>query len=88
MYNNMHVLSTNFAKMLVWRSLLTQYAYSSTCTLLILCVIALNINYQSSKLGYRRKYTQRYETNGVPGASHARGQTLFWPPHPTRSWQH
>jgi len=38
-----------------WRSLLTQYAYSSTCTLLILCVIALNINYHRSKLGYRRK---------------------------------
>ena len=32
-----------------WRSLLTHYAYSSTRTLLILCVIALNINYQRSK---------------------------------------
>jgi len=38
-----------------WPSLLTQYAYSSTRTLRILCVIALNINYQGSKLGYRRK---------------------------------
>jgi len=37
-----------------WRSLLTLYAYSSTRTLLILCVIALNINYQRYKLGYRR----------------------------------
>jgi len=32
-----------------WRSLLTHYAYSSTRTPLILCVIALNINYQRSK---------------------------------------
>jgi len=38
-----------------WRSLLTQYAYFSTSTPLILCVIALNINYQRSKLGYRRR---------------------------------
>jgi len=38
-----------------WRSLLTKYAYSSTRALLILCVIALNINYQRSKLGFRRK---------------------------------
>jgi len=38
-----------------WRSLLTQCAYSSTRTLLILYVIALNIDYQRFKLGYRRK---------------------------------
>ena len=31
------------------------YAYSSTPTPLILCVIAPNINYQRSKVGYRRK---------------------------------
>jgi len=31
-----------------WRSLLTQYAYSSTRTLLMLYVIALNINYIST----------------------------------------
>ena len=37
------------------RSLLTYYAYSSTCTPLDLCVIALNINYQRSRLRYRRK---------------------------------
>jgi len=35
--------------------LLTQYAHSSTRTLLILCVVALNINYQGCKLSYRRK---------------------------------
>jgi len=33
----------------VLANLLTHYAYSSTRTLLILCVIALNINYQRSK---------------------------------------
>jgi len=49
-YRHIHVFKPMF-----WRSLLTQYAYSSTCTLLVLCVIALNINYQCSKLGYRRK---------------------------------
>ena len=32
-----------------WRSLLTHYAYSSARTLLILCVIALNINHHRSK---------------------------------------
>jgi len=39
----------------LWRNLLTQYAYSSTRILLILCIIALNINYQHSLLKYRRK---------------------------------
>ena len=43
------------SKQTFWRSLLTQYAYSSARTLHILCVIALNINYQRFKLGYRRK---------------------------------
>jgi len=43
------------SKSMFWRSLLTQYAYSSTHTLLISCVIALNINYQRCKLGYRKK---------------------------------
>jgi len=47
---HIHVCKQTF-----WRSLLTQYAYSSTRTLLISCVIVLNINYQRSKLGYRRK---------------------------------
>jgi len=44
----------NVSKPTFWQSLLTQYAYS-TRTLLILCIIALNINYQRSKWGYRRK---------------------------------
>jgi len=43
------------SKQTFWRSLLTQYAYSSARTLHILCVIALNINNQRFKLGYRRK---------------------------------
>jgi len=34
------------------RGLFTQYAYFSTSTPLILCVIALDINYWRSKLGY------------------------------------
>jgi len=34
---------------------LTSYAYYSTRTPLILCVIELNVNYQRSRLGYRRK---------------------------------
>jgi len=38
-----------------WRSLLTQYAYYSARALFILYVIALNINYERSKLGYQRK---------------------------------
>jgi len=41
------------SKPMFWRSLLTQHAYSSTHTLLISCVITLNINYQR----IRRKYT-------------------------------
>jgi len=49
-WRHIHVYKPTF-----WRSLLTQYAYSSTRILLILCVIALNINYQRSKLGYWRK---------------------------------
>jgi len=49
-WRHIHVSRPTF-----WRSLLTKYAYSSTRTLLILCVIALNINYQRSRLGYRRK---------------------------------
>ena len=32
-----------------WRSLMTKYTYSSTRTLLRLCVVALNANYQRSK---------------------------------------
>jgi len=39
------------SKPMFWRILLTQYAYSSTGNLVISCVIALNINYQRSKLG-------------------------------------
>ena len=34
---------------------MTQYAYSSTRTLLNVCVITLKINYQRSNLRYRRK---------------------------------
>ena len=56
-WRHIHVSKPTF-----WRSLLTQYAYSSTRTLLTLCVITLNINYQCSKLGYWRKNTQRYDT--------------------------
>ena len=41
-------------KLMFWRSLLTWYAYSSTRTL-NLCVMVLNINYQLSRLAYRRK---------------------------------
>ena len=52
-WRHIHVSKPTF-----WR----RYAYSSTRTLHILCVIALNINYQRSKWGYRRKYTQRYDT--------------------------
>jgi len=37
------------SKSTFWQNMLTHYAYSSTRTLLILCVIALNINYQRSK---------------------------------------
>jgi len=40
-----------------WRSLLTHYAYSSARTLLILCVMALNINYHRSKAV---KHTHHY----------------------------
>jgi len=47
---HVHVFKPTF-----WRSLLTWYAYFSTSILLILCVVALNINYQRSKLGYQRK---------------------------------
>jgi len=51
------------SKSTFWRSLLTQYAYSFTRTLHISCVIALNLNYQRYRLGYRRKiHTQRYDT--------------------------
>jgi len=46
---NIHV-----SKGTIWRSLLT-YAYSSTRTPLNSCVIAPNINYQRSTLGYRKK---------------------------------
>ena len=42
--------------------MLTYYAYFSTSTPLILCVIALNMNCQRSKLGYRRKKIQRPDT--------------------------
>ena len=42
------------SKLTFWRSLLTWCAYSSTPTH-NLCVMALNINYQLSRLGYRRK---------------------------------
>jgi len=44
-WRHIYVLKPTF-----WRSLLTQYVYSSTCALLILRIIALNINYQRSKL--------------------------------------
>jgi len=37
-----------------WRSFLKLYAYSSTRTVIISCVIALDISYQRSKLGCRR----------------------------------
>jgi len=56
-WRHIHVSKPTF-----WRSLLTQYAYSSPRTVLILCVFALNINYQRSKFVYRRKYTQRCDT--------------------------
>ena len=39
------------SKPTIWQIFLTQYAYSSTRTPLILCVIALNLNYQRSTLG-------------------------------------
>jgi len=42
-------------KLMFWRSVLTRYAYSSTQTPLNLFVIALNTNYQRSRLGYRRE---------------------------------
>ena len=41
---------------------LSLFYVSNTSTPLILCVIVLNINYQRSKLGCRRKQTQRYDT--------------------------
>jgi len=41
---HIHVSKSTF-----WQNLLAHYAYSSTRTLLILCVIALNINYQRYK---------------------------------------
>jgi len=47
-----HTCHIHVSKPIFWRSLLTQYAYSSTHTPFILCVIALNLNYQHSKLGY------------------------------------
>jgi len=51
------------SKPMFWQSLLTQYAYFSKSAPLILCVIALNINYQRSKLGHRRKInSQRHDT--------------------------
>jgi len=46
---------TYVSKPTFWRSLLTQYAYSSTRNLLISYVIARNISYQLLKLGYQRK---------------------------------
>jgi len=46
----------------VFVNFLTQYACSSTRTSLILCAIALNINYQRFRLGYRSKYAQIYDT--------------------------
>ena len=51
-WRHVHVSKPTFR-----RSLLTLYAHFSTSTPLILCVIALNINYERSKLGYRRKTT-------------------------------
>ena len=47
---NIHVSKPPF-----WRSSLTQYAYILLHVLFILCVIALNINYQRSKLRCQRK---------------------------------
>jgi len=57
-----------------WRSLFTQYAYSSTRTLLILCVIALNINYQRSKFGFSEENTtnataQQFITAKISGCA-------------------
>jgi len=49
-WHHFHVSKQTF-----WRSLLTKYVYLSTSTPLILCVVALNTNYQRSKLGYRRE---------------------------------
>jgi len=45
----------HLSKPTFWRSLLRYYAYSSTRTPFNLCVMVLNINYQHSRLGYRRK---------------------------------
>jgi len=65
----------HFSKPTFWWSWLTQYAYSSTRTVLILCVIALNINNQRPKLDYRRKIhlTQQFTTAKIPGCSLKQG---------------
>ena len=49
-WRHIHVSKPTFC-----RSLLTQYAYSSTRISLNFCVIELNINCQRSTLGYRRR---------------------------------
>ena len=49
-WRNIYVSKPTFS-----RNLLTQYAYTSTGTLIILCVIALLIIYHLSRLWYRRK---------------------------------
>jgi len=65
----------NVSKTTLSRSVLMQYEYSSTRTLLILCVIALNINYQRSTLGYRRKihstlrHSQQFKTAIISGCA-------------------
>ena len=58
-WGHIHISKPTF-----WKSLLTQYAYYSTRTLLIrfctiLCVTVLTLNYHCFNLGYRSKNTQR-----------------------------
>jgi len=52
---------------------MTQYAYSFTRTPLNLCVIVLNIHYQHSRLGYRRKInnatTQQFKIAKISGCA-------------------
>jgi len=42
-----------------WRNFLTQYVYYSARTLFILCEVALNLNYQGSKLWYQKEIHSR-----------------------------
>jgi len=50
LWRHIHVSKPTFS-----RNLLTQYVYCFIRTRLILCAIVLNINYQRSRLRYRRK---------------------------------